>query len=119
MPIARRRIQRGRYPSTPVGGPIEAVRVNPPIEDIVAYPSTPVGGPIEAPVWGRRHGKGASPIRRLLSAAPLKRIVGNAAIGAHRTYPSTPVGGPIEARSIHGPSNGPLHLSVDSCRRPH
>ena len=83
------------------------------------------------------------PIRRRLSAAPLKRIDANIPRCTTESYPSTPVGGPIEAavdgpvaRDVDGypstPVGGPIEatiqtrwkrrmdsLSVDACRRPH
>jgi len=60
------------YPPITLGGPIEATRAKQRPLHHVAYPPITLGGPIEAAV---RAAIPADParIRRLLSAAPLKR----------------------------------------------
>ena len=85
------------YPSTPVGGPIEAGAAYRSARDAGRYPSTPVGGPIEAP--SRVH------IRHppdLYPSTPVGGPIEARMMPVYKTlieyYPSTPVGGPIEAR---------------------
>ena len=106
------------YPSTPVGGPIEAKRPRLQTEIELPYPSTPVGGPIEA-ISCETSGTEVTPIRRLRSAAPLKHDPSSLVIGPRPFYPSTPVGGPIEAAIGSHDGAPPPRLSVDSGRRPH
>ena len=119
-PAARREtlVDAGAYPSTPVGGPIEArtriggASTRPPIRRrLSAAPlKLDVGGHIAV---ARRS------IRRRLSAAPLKRDPGRDDVEAGADYPSTPVGGPIEAHARTARRRRRTRLSVDACRRPH
>ena len=103
------------YPSTPVGGPIEAAAIPATNRNGDSYPSTPVGGPIEA-VPPQESPRDATNYPSTPVGGPIEAARVAAELCAQPAYPSTPVGGPIEASRGDCPASRAHGLSIRRLR---